>query len=152
MIRYPEVSGKSKYTFSIWAFPEDRYPETLGEYFQFAQSYYKNKHWRPNMLHVGYRIAQDQSSLFSYTYDWNAITIDPVCTGAPGWQDFLDAYNGFCSDHDGKPLLNQTPRLTREQVGKAFGDRIAQFESHRQRFDPENRLLNGFFRDLFAVT
>ena len=75
-----------------------------------------------------------------------------MCTGAPGWQDFLDAYNGFCSDHDGKPLLNQTPRLTRDQVAKAFGDRIAQFESHRQRFDPENRLLNGYFRDLYAVT
>ena len=152
MIRYPEISGKSKYTFSIWAFPEERYPETLGEYFRFAQSYYQNKHWRPNMLHVGYRILQDQSSLFSYTYDWNAITIDPVCTGAPGWQDFLDAYNGFCSDHDGKPLFNQTPRLTRDQVAKAFGDRIAQFESHRHRFDPEDRLLNGYFRDLFAAT
>jgi FAD/FMN-containing dehydrogenase len=151
MIRYPEVSGKSKYTFSIWAFPQERYAETLGEYFEFAQRYYKNHRWRPNMLHVGYRILQDQSSLFSYTYDWNAITIDPVCTGAPGWIDFLDAYNRFCSDHDGKPLLNQTPRLTREQMRKAFGDRIAQFEAHRRRFDPEDRLLNGFFRELLQA-
>lgn len=151
MIRYPEVSGKSKYTFSIWAFPEDRYAETLGEYFQFAQSYYKNEHWRPNMLHVGYRIAHDQSSLFSYTYDWNAITIDPVCTGAPGWTDFLDAYNRFCSDHDGKPLLNQTPGITPDQMAKAFGNGIAQFDAHRRRFDPENRLLNGYFRDLMAI-
>ncbi len=151
MIRYPEEVGKSKYTFSIWAFPEDRYPETLGEYFRFAQDYYKNNRWRPNMLHVGYRILQDESSLFSYTSDWNAITIDPVCTGAPGWMDFLDAYNGFCSDHDGKPLLNQTPRITPDQMAKAFGDRVAQFEAHRRRFDPDNRLLNGFFRELMAI-
>ena len=106
---------------------------------------------------AGLPLLKSQSNHASYTLfyvvvDWDAITIDPVCTGAPGWQDFLDAYNGFCSDHDGKPLLNQTPRLTREQMAKAFGDRIAQFESHRRRFDPENRLLNGFFRDLLAVT
>jgi FAD/FMN-containing dehydrogenase len=151
MIRYPEVSGKSRYTFSIWAFPEDRYPETLGEYFRFAQSYYRSQRWRPNMLHVGYRILQDQSSLFSYTYDWNAITIDPVCTGAPGWTDFLDAYNVFCSEHDGKPLLNQTPRLTPEQMARAFGGRVAAFDAHRRRFDPENRLLNGYFRELMAL-
>ncbi len=151
MIRYPEVSGKAKYTFSIWGFPEEQYAETLGEYFRFAQSYYRNRHWRPNMLHVGYRILQDQSSLFSYTYDWNAITIDPVCTGAPGWTDFLDAYNEFCIDHDGKPLLNQTPRITPDQMARAFGDRVAQFDAHRRRFDPENRLLNGYFRELMAL-
>jgi len=151
MIRYPETSGKSRYTFSIWAFPEERYAETLGEYFRFAQDYYRNHRWRPNMLHVGYRILQDQSSLFSYTYDWNAITIDPVCTGAPGWTDFLDAYNRFCSDHDGKPLLNQTPRLTVDQMAKAFGDRVAQFEAHRRRFDPDDRLLNGYFRELLGA-
>ncbi len=61
MIRYPAVSGASKYTFSIWAIAEDRYSEALLDYFRFAQDYYKKNHWRPNMLHVGYRILQDQA-------------------------------------------------------------------------------------------
>ncbi len=116
MIRYPDVAGRSKYTFSIWAFPEERYAEILREYF----------HWVTS----------------------TGITIDPCSTAAPGWTDFLDAYNVFCSEHEAKPLLNQTPRLTRAQVGRAFGDRIDRFEEYRRRFDPEDRLLNSYFRDL----
>ena len=38
---------------------------------------------------------------------------------------------------DGVPLFNQTNLLTRPQVDKAFGDRIATFESYRKRFDPQ---------------
>ncbi len=148
MIRSPDVAGRSKYTFSIWAFPEERYAEILREYFHWVTSYYRRVGWRPNLTHVGYRISQDQSSLFSYTYDWTGITIDPCSTAAPGWTDFLDAYNVFCSEHEAKPLLNQTPRLTRAQVGRAFGDRIDRFEEYRRRFDPEDRLLNSYFRDL----
>ncbi|MEP6910445.1 MAG: FAD-binding protein [Actinomycetota bacterium] len=148
-IRYPKVAGGSKYTFSIWAFPEDQYAETLREYFQFAKDYHRRTGFRPNMLHVGYRIMQDQSSLFSYTYDSPVLTIDPVSTGAPGWKDFLHAYNEFCSEHGGKPLFNQSWGLTHEQVRKAFGDRIDKFEEYRRRFDPKDRLLNKYFRTLF---
>jgi FAD/FMN-containing dehydrogenase len=150
MIRYPAVSGASKYTFSIWAIAEDRYSEALLEYFRFAQEYYKTNHWRPNMLHVGYRILQDQSSLFSYTYDGDVLTIDPVSTGEPGWMDFLAAYNEFCSERGGWPLLNQTPGLTRGQVQKAFGDRLDRFAALRSRFDPDDRFLNGYFRELIT--
>ena len=52
-------------------------------------------------------------ALFSYTWDGPVLTIDPVATGAPGWRDFLEAYNEFCSEHGGCPLLNQTWGLTR---------------------------------------
>ena len=148
MIRYPHVAGRSKYTFSIWGFAEDRYAETLREYFKWVKAYYRRTGWRTNLTDVGYRVAKDQSSLFSYTYDWNGITIDPCCTGAPGWTDFLDAYNVFCSEHDGKPLLNQTPQITHEHARQAFGDRLDRFEEYRRRFDPDDRLLNGYFRDL----
>ena len=37
------------------------------------------------------------------------------------------------------------------EVDKAFGDRIATFESYRKRFDPTGRLLNDYFRKLLAV-
>jgi FAD/FMN-containing dehydrogenase len=149
MIRYPEKSGGSRYTFSIWAFPEERYAETLKEYFRFAKDYYKRTGFRPNMLHVGYRIEQDDSSLFSYTYDSRVLTIDPVSTGAPGWREFLAAYNDFCSDHGGKPLFNQSWGLTAEHARKAFGERIDRFEEYRKRLDPNERLLNSYFRELF---
>ena len=49
------------------------------------------------------------------------------------------------------PLFNQTNLLTRGQVDRAFGDRIAYFENYRQQFDPTDRLLNTFFRELLAA-
>ncbi len=149
-IRYPVVSDNSRYTFSIWAFPEDRYLECLRRYFEFSREYYERTGYRINLLSVGYRILEDRSSLFSYSYDGTVITFDPVSTGTAGWEPFLRAYNDLCSELGGVPLFNQTNLLTRAQVDRAFGDRIAQFDLHRQKFDPTDRLLNDFFRDLVA--
>ena len=73
------------------------------------------------------------------------ITFDPVSTGNFGWDTFLREYNSLCSELGGTPLFNQTNLLTRGQVARAFGDRIAYFEKHRQQYDPTNRLLNNFF-------
>lgn len=149
-IRYPQPSDDSRYTFSLFAFPEATYPDVLRAYFQFSTDYYKQKGYRSNMLSVGYRIAQDQQSLFSYSYDGAVMTVDPVSTANPGWYDFLDAYNQFCSDRGGIPLLNQTPRLTRAIVLKAFGDRLQVLENTRRQYDPDGRLLNAYFRGLIA--
>ena len=150
MIRYPDESGWSRYTFSIWAFPQERYADALRDYFDWAKRYYREHGWRPNLLHVGYRIEQDQSSLLSYTWDGPVLTIDPVSTGAPGWREFLRAYNEFCSEHGGSPLLNQTWGLTREQVQQAFGQRLERFAEVRRRLDPKDRLLNDYFRELLG--
>jgi FAD/FMN-containing dehydrogenase len=78
------------------------------------------------------------------------MTFDPVSTGDPGWEDFLTAYNSFCSQHNGVPLFNQTNLLTREQVQRAFGGQLQVFERFRRRFDPGNRLVNAYFRELLA--
>ena len=149
IIRYP-TNSNSKYTFSFWAFPEETYPSVLAAFFQFAQSYLNTTGYRINMLCVGYRVAQDQSSLLSYSYHGNMITIDPVSTANPGWTEFLGAYNQFCSDRGGVPLMNQTFGLTRPMVQKALGDRLQSFTQARQTFDPGGRLLNDYFRDLLA--
>ena len=113
MIRYPEISGGSRYTFSIWAFAEERYAETLREYFQFAKDYYKRTGFRrehaPRRATGSCRTTARCSRTPSTAH---VLTIDPVSTGAPGWRDFLDAYNDFCSEHDGKPLFNQSLGLT----------------------------------------
>jgi hypothetical protein len=102
------------------------------------------------MLYVGYRIAQDQNSLLSYSYDGNVMTMDPVSTGNPGWTAFLEAYNQFCSDNGGIPLFNQTFGATRVQAQKALGTRLQAFADARRTYDPHNRLLNSYFSELLA--
>jgi hypothetical protein len=149
-IRYPQPSDNSRYTFSIWAFPEEKYIDCLRKYFEFTKEYYHTTGYRVNLLSVGYRIAEDQSSLFSYSFDGNVMTFDPVSTGNDGWEAFLQSYNALCSDLGGVPLFNQTNLLTRAQVGKAFGDRLLKFEGYRRKFDPTDRLLNDYFREMIA--
>jgi FAD/FMN-containing dehydrogenase len=150
-IRYPAVSNNSRYLFSIWAFPEERYIECLTAYYQLSKEHYQRTGYRIDLLSVGYRILADQSSLFSYSYNGTVITFDPVSTGNFGWDEFLREYNSLCSDLGGTPLFNQTNLLTREQVAHAFGDRIGTFEKYRQQYDPTNRLLNNFFAELIAA-
>ena len=152
IIRYPEHKNASKYTFSIWAFDEKNIMHVMREYYQFCQQYYIETGFRCDMLNVGYRINADRNPIFSYSYDGTVMTLDPVTTGAPGWDDFLNAYNEFCSKHNGVPLFNQSKWLTRRQVRKAFGDRINLFWKLRTRLDPENRFLNQYFRELFETT
>jgi len=151
-IRYAEVGfgHDSRYTFSIWAFPEEVYIDSLRDYFRFCHDYYRATGYRCNLTNVGYRIAHDTSSLFSYSFHGGVITFDPVSTGQPGWEAFLTAYNEFCSRHHGTPLFNQTNLLTRDQVRTAFGDRLETFEGFRRRYDPHGRLVNPYFRELLG--
>jgi len=151
IIRYPEVSDDSRYTFSLWAFPENTYAKILPEYTKWVKNYYKTKGYRTNMLHVGYRIMADQQSLLSYSYDGNVMTIDPVSTANPGWKPFLADFNEWCSSRGGKPLPNQTFGFTRAQAQTALGERLDTMAAKRVEFDPENRLLNRFFGELFGV-
>lgn len=150
IIRYPEKSGMSRYTFSIWAFPERVFLQTLRDYFQFCRDYYKSNGYRCNMLNVGYRIAQDQQSLFSYSFNEPVVSIDPVSTGDPGWKEFLGAYNEFCSAHGGIPRFNQSYGITKEQAKKAFGESLTTFEQIRRKYDPANRLFNQYFREILS--
>jgi FAD/FMN-containing dehydrogenase len=93
---------------------------------------------------------KDRQSLLSYSWDGNVMTIDPVSTANPGWKDFLVAYNQYCSDNGGIPLLNQTPMVTRAQLEKGLGDRWKQYVAARKTFDPNNRLLNDYFTSLLG--
>ena len=150
IIDYPPVSDDHRYTFSLSAFAEEDYPRVLTDFFKFAKDYYTQKGYRSNLLYVGYRILKDQKALLSYSWDGNVMTVDPVSTGNPGWWDFLAAFNQFCMDRDGKPLLNQTFGLDAVAVKKAFGDRWTTFASTRKTFDPGDRLLNDYFRSLLS--
>ena len=150
IIRYSDKAGFASYTFSIWAFPRERYGDILLKYFAFCRDHYARTGYRTDMMNVGYHIAQDRSSLFSYTRDWAALTIDPVASGRGAWPDFLDAYNAFCSEAGGRPLFNQSGQVTPGQAARAFGPEIREFRAVRDRMDPDGRFRNDFFRDLFA--
>ena len=136
MIRYPDPANDCRYTFSLAAFPEEDYPQVLTDYFRFCRDHYAKTGYRSNMVSVGYRIAQDRNALLSYSYDGPVITVDPVSTGGPGWTEFIEAYNRFCDDHNGIPLLNQTPQLTPASVRKALGGRLKILEETRKTYDP----------------
>lgn len=149
IIRYPETAGYSSYTFSIWAFSAADYPQTIREYFQFCKDYYRKNGYRCDLSNVGYYIAQDTQSLFSYTREGPACTLDPVSTGGKGWDGFITAYNEFCIQHHGKPLFNQSPGITPLQVKAAFGPQIETFQEYRETYDPDDRFYPDFFRTLF---
>ena len=140
------MSNDSRYTFSLFAFASEEYPAALTSFFQFCNDYYAKYGYRSNLLYVGYRIAQDQKALLSYSYDGEVMTIDPVSTANPGWDDFLVAYNQFCVSLNGKPLPNQTPGLTAAMLQAAFGDKLQVLSDTRKQYDPENRLLNPYFQ------
>ncbi len=78
------------------------------------------------------------------------MTLDPVSTANPGWEAFIDAYNQFCADRGGKPVMNQTARLTPALARQAFGDRLMLLEQTRRQYDPSSRLLNEFFRGILS--
>ena len=73
------------------------------------------------------------------------MTLDPVSTADPGWEDFLVAYNEFSSQHGGVPLFNQTKSITPAQARLAFGDRLDRFNKVRKEYDPDDRLLSAYF-------
>ena len=148
IIRYPEHKNASKYTFSIWAFDEQNIIPIMRAYFEFCQDFYNNHGFRCDMLNVGYRINADQNPAFSYSHDGTVMTLDPVTTGENGWDEFLHAYNEFCSKNNGVPLFNQSKWLTRDQVQKAFAGRIEEFWAIKTQLDPDSRCLNNYFSEL----
>jgi hypothetical protein len=83
MIDYPQSSDARRYTFALWAFPEEHYPTVLPAFFQFSRDYFQKTGYRANLPNVGYRIAKDQNALLSYSFNGDVMTIDPVSTGDP---------------------------------------------------------------------
>jgi FAD/FMN-containing dehydrogenase len=151
IIRYPPRGGRSRYTFSLFAFPVQEYPTIIAEYFEFCRDYYRRTGYRSNLSSVGYAIRQDRRALLSYSHAGDVMTLDPVSTGTPGWWEYLDEYNRFCSARRGAPLLNQTFGITREIVRKAYGDRLDVMAQTQRTYDPDGRMLNTYFRELFSA-
>jgi L-gulonolactone oxidase len=150
IINYPRNPGRFRYIFSMWAFGEDGFFKTLEQYCDFCAEHERKTGYRCDLPSVGYAICKDRGALLSYCWDGPTLSIDPASTGGAEWEKFLHAYNEFCSARGGLPLLNQTPFLTHAQVQKAFGERWQEFGEARAKADPENRLLDSYFRELLS--
>jgi L-gulonolactone oxidase len=150
IIRHQEKPGPYKFVFSMWSFDEVQFFDVLDAYRQFCHEHAVRTGFCCDLPAVGYRMVRDKNALLSFTHDAPAISIDPVSTGGPGWDEFLKAFNEFSSAHNGHPLFNQTKHLTPEQVGKAYGARWAEFAQARRARDPGNRLLSSHFATLLT--
>jgi len=150
MRELPPEPWKARYTYSLWAFPQDKFPKVLGAYFAFCKAHYKENRYRCNVVSGASRLHQDRGSLFSASYTGSMFTLEPSSTGDRGWDDFLIDFNDFASALGGTPTFNQTRALQPEHVAKAFGDRAKLFRALRQRTDPLNRLRNSYFAYLLG--
>ncbi len=145
---FPQEAWKSRYTYTLWGFPQAGYPKLLAEYFAFCRAYYKQHAYRCNVVNGASRLHQDRSSLFSVSFQGPMMTLEPSSTGDRGWDEFLIDFNDFASSLGGVPTFNQSRALKPEHVNKAFGERIKLFRALRQRTDPLNRLCNSYFSHL----
>jgi FAD/FMN-containing dehydrogenase len=150
MRELPQEPWKARYTYSLWAFPQEKFPKVLAAYFAFCKAHYKEHRYRCNVVSGASRLHQDRGSLFSVSYTGAMFTLEPSSTGDSGWDDFLIDFNDFASALGGTPTFNQSRALQPEHVAKAFGDRAKLFRALRQRTDPLNRLRNSYFAYLLG--
>jgi FAD/FMN-containing dehydrogenase len=145
---FPQEAWRSRFTYTLWGFPQAGFPKLLGEYFAFCKSYYKQHGYRCNVVNGASRLHQDRGSLFSVSFGGPMFTLEPSSTGDRGWDEFLIDFNDFASSAGGIPTFNQTRALQPEHISKAFGERAKLFRALRQRTDPLNRLCNSYFSHL----
>jgi FAD/FMN-containing dehydrogenase len=155
MVNYSKTPELARYAFTFWTFPRADWVRHLKDYIQFAETYHATHGFRCNMPLGSYFIRQDTKSLLSYSWDGDTFSLDPI--HAPGddgdaeaWADFLRAFNEWASARKGRPLLNQSPFVTRQHVLNAYGDRWKTFSDWVRSVDPSSRMLNAFFRDLLV--
>lgn len=151
-IDYRSTRQSDRYAFTFWAFPRAQWLQTLREYLDFADQYFKNTGFRCNMPLGAYHIRVDQNSLLSYTYDGEVFSIDPIhaSTDDTAWHAFLRKFNDFAYQRKGIPLLNQSPFVERKYVEAAYGQRWTEFSQWVRSVDPNGRMLNPFFADLLS--
>jgi hypothetical protein len=142
----------ARYALTFWAFPRQDWVKNLNDYLDFAGRYFAERGFRCNMPLGSYFIRQDASSLLSYSYDGDIISLDPIHAPSDrepdAWPTFLKAFNEWAHQRGGVPLLNQSPFVTKQQVVDAYGDRWKKLGDWLRVVDPERRMVNEFFGEL----
>jgi len=151
-IDYSKTPNDAKYAFTFWAFPRAQWLDTLRAYLDFADQYFTSTGFRCNMPLGAYHIRLDPSALLSYTHDQEIFSLDPIhaSTDNTAWHAFLQEFNDFSYQHNGIPLLNQSPFVELKHVQAAYGQRWLQFSAAVRTQDPSGRMLNPFFAALLS--
>ena len=153
-VNYSKTPMTARYVFTFWAFPRADYARNLRDYVAWADAYYKQHGFRCNMPLGSYFIHKDTSSLLSYSYDGDILSLDPIHSPGekdrPNWDTFLQAFNDWAHARGGIPLLNQSPFVKREHVVAAYGDRWATLCNWLRTVDPDRRMVNEFFGALLV--
>ena len=152
IIDYHNTPVDARYAFTFWAFPRSEWLSTLRAYLDFADQHFKATGFRCNMPLGAYHIRRDASSLLSYTQEQEIFSIDPIhaSTDNTAWHNFLRQFNEFAYQHNGIPLLNQSPFIERKHVEAAYGQRWLQFSAAVRDMDSGGRMLNPFFAALLS--
>jgi FAD/FMN-containing dehydrogenase len=153
-IDYSKTPQLARYAFTFWTFPRKEWVANLQAYVKFRDEHFRRTGFRCNMPLGSYFIRKDRSSLLSYTWDGDMISLDPIhapgSTDKDAWDRFLREFNEWAKARGGVPLLNQSPFVTRDQVAAAYGDRWKKFSDWVRSVDPERRMVNEFFGDLLV--
>jgi FAD/FMN-containing dehydrogenase len=151
-INYSKTPQSARYAFTFWAFPRANYVKNVKDYVKWADDYDKQHKFRCNMPLGSYFIRKDRSSLLSYTWDGDIISLDPIHAPSEkepdAWPTFLKAFNDWAHQRGGIPLLNQSPFVKKEHVVAAYGDRWKKLGDWLRTVDPERRMVNEFFAEL----
>jgi FAD/FMN-containing dehydrogenase len=151
-IDYSKTPQSARYAFTFWAFPRANYVKNVKDYVKWADDYHKQHKFRCNMPLGSYFIRKDRSSLLSYTWDGDIISLDPIHAPSDrepeAWPTFLKAFNQWAHERGGIPLLNQSPFVKKEHVVSAYGDRWTKLADWLKTVDPNRRMVNEFFAEL----
>ena len=154
MIDYSDTPPSARYAFTFWAFPRNDWIKNLNEYVAFADRHFEQYGFRCNMPLGSYFVRKDTSSLLSYTFDGDVISLDPIHSPGEhdkaGWDRFLREFNDWSHQRGGRPLLNQSPFVTKQHVVDAYGDRWKKVSDWVRTVDPGRRMVNQFFSELLA--
>jgi hypothetical protein len=154
-----EADRPHYFDFAFWAFPTSRWSDIVPRYLDFCEQF-KQKHngFRASLPTEIYYITRDESSPLSVSFDEDAFTLDMVhhrVKDAPfddRWLAMNDAFNEFAAEHGGRPLLNQTKRLTGAVMRRVLQHTPGLAPGwQRLRARAEPRFTSPYFRDLFQA-
>lgn len=143
--RHLGFAGKSRYTYTTWAFPAETFAHTALAYKLFCKEHYARTGFRCDMPAVSFRLNRDRSALLSPSFDAPLFSLSPLTARTDGWDDFAFDFAEFAAAHGGIPFFNQTKNAPAEVVTQRYAQRLAFFRKVRSQFDPFNRMLNQYF-------
>jgi hypothetical protein len=98
-INYSKTPQSARYAFTFWASRARTIVKNIKDYVKWAEDYYKQHKFRCNMPLGSYFIRKDRSSLLSYSWDGDIISLDPIHAPSDrepdAWPAFLKAFNGM---------------------------------------------------------